>query len=109
MSDQSVADSAIYMTHKNHNRTPMPLMGLEPAIPAMKWTYTLDRMVSGTGRVVNHVDTSLLTLCEVHHMCTSFHFIHEVTSLCHSVLHVLSAITTINVSPVLAGIDIMEF
>ena len=84
-------------------------MGFEPAIPTMKRTYNLGRMVSGTGWVGNHVDTSLLTLCEVHHMCTSFHFIHEVTSLCHSVLYVLRAVTTMNVSPVVAGIDIMDF
>jgi hypothetical protein len=66
-------------------------------------------MDSGTGSVSNYVDTSLLTICEAHHMHTSFHFTHEVKSLCHSVLYVLRAVTAMNVSPVLAGIDIMDF
>jgi len=75
----------------------------------MKRTYNLDRMVSETGSVSNYVDTILLTICEVHHKHTNFHCIHEVTSLCHSVFYVLKAVTTMNVSPVLAGIDIINF
>ena len=77
----------------------MPSVGFEPATPAMKRTYTLDRMVSGTGSFGNYVDTSLLTVCEVQHMHNSFHFRHYVIALCHSVLYVLRALTTMNVSP----------
>jgi hypothetical protein len=78
----------------------MPSVGFEPAIPAMKRTYNLDRMVSGTGSVgrLNYFDASIQTICEVHHMRISFHFIVEVKSLCRSVLYVLRAATRINVS-----------
>jgi hypothetical protein len=51
-SDQLVPEAATYTTHnKPKRRTPMPLAGSEPAIPAVKQqqTYALYRTATGIG------------------------------------------------------------
>jgi hypothetical protein len=52
ISDRLVAETTTYATHNKHKRrTPMPSVGFEPAIPAIKrpQNYALDRTATGIG------------------------------------------------------------
>jgi hypothetical protein len=48
-SDQLVAEADTYTTNtrEGHPRTSLPLVGLETAIPAIKWAQALDRTATG--------------------------------------------------------------